>query len=193
MPIATEKLVIVIVGYPGCGKSYACQLLAHEGFYVHRPSDVLRTYAKAHGLELKGRQDYIDAHHRLNQENPLAIVEPVIASAQSKICIDGLRAPVLLDTLRQELDHVRVVALDCPIEERFRRTRADALRSGHRARATLEDFQADELPDYINPDRNLPNMQEMMSRADYTIDASQPPSEVARQLLTIANGLPASS
>lgn len=182
----SSKLIVVIIGYPGCGKSNVCELLADQGFYVHRASDVLRAYAAGRGMKLAGRQDYVDLHHDMNITNPYAIVEPVINSSRPKICIDGLRAPVLLEKLQAEIEHVITIALDCPIEERFRRVQADDARRGtHRAPASLDDFRADELPDYSNPDRNLPNMVEMMERADYTIDASQSPHEVAALLYAV--------
>ncbi len=184
----TSKLVVNVIGYPGCGKSSLCALLADQGFYVHRPSDVLRAYAAEHGIQLNGRQDYVKVHHMLNEDNPLAIVIPVISSEQSRICIDGLRSPVLLERLQTEVEHVVTIALACPIEERFRRIQADDLRRGtHRAPSSLEAFQTDELPDYTNPDRNLPNMTEMMTKADYTIDADQQPLGIAIQLNDILN------
>lgn len=181
-----KKSVVVVIGYPGCGKSSVCKLIEEQGYHVHRPSDVIRAYAAQNGHELIGRQDYVDVHHRLNVENPYAIIEPVINSDHDTICIDGLRAPVLLDKLSSELPDVTVIALACPIEERFQRVQADDIRKGtHRAPATLEDFRTDELPDYRNPDRNLPNMEEMMARAGYTIDASQSPERVAAEVLAI--------
>jgi cytidylate kinase len=181
----SDKLVINIVGYPGCGKSSVCSLLAEAGFYIHRPSDVIRAYAAATNHPLTGRQDYVDAHRQMNQTDPYAIVNPVIASEQKLVCIDGLRCPVLLDKLQAELSNVITVSLECPIEERFRRVQADDVRKGtHRAPADLEAFRADELPDYQNPDRNLPNMQEMTARADFAVDAAHtPPAAIVAEII----------
>jgi adenylate kinase family enzyme len=180
-----DKLVINIIGYPGCGKSSVCKLLANNGFYIHRPSDIIRAYAAANRRPLNGRQDYIDVHRAMNLATPYAIVDPVIASGQKQICIDGLRCPVLLDKLQAELPRVVTIALDCPIEERFRRVQADDARQGtHRAPDSLAAFRADELPDYQNPDRNLPNMQEMMSRAVQTFDAAEVlPQDIATAII----------
>ncbi len=182
----TAKQVIIVIGYPGCGKTSVCAILADQGFHIHRPSDTLRVFAAEQNIQLTGRQDYVDLHHTLNSTRPYAIVEPVIASTEPKICIDGLRSPFLLDKLQSELEHVVLIALECPIDERFRRVQADDARRGtHRAPADLQSFEADELSDYRNPDRNLPNMVEMMERADFTIDASQPPQKITAQLSVI--------
>ncbi len=182
----TSKLVINIVGYPGSGKSSVCEPLTDQGFLIHRPSDILRAYAAKHGIQLTGRQDYVNLHRAMNNDNPYFIIEPVINSTDTKICIDGLRCPVLLDKLQAEVRNVITIALDCPIEERFKRVQTDDIRRNtHRAPANLKAFRADELLDYTNPDRNLPNMEEMMARADYTIDASKTPQQIADDLFAI--------
>ena len=173
------RLVVNIIGYPGCGKSTVCQHLAERGFVVRRPSDVLRAYASEHGIELHGRRDYIHVHHLLNQEDPIAIIRPIIASADPLVCLDGLRSPFLLDELQKQPFRTVTIALDCPIEERFARVQADDARRGtHRAPATLAAFRADELPDHHNPDRNVANTREMMARAEYTVDAARLPERV---------------
>lgn len=173
------RLVIDVIGFPGSGKSTICKHLAERGFAVRRPSDVLRTYAADHGIELRGRQDYIRVHHLLNKEDPIAIIRPIIASTEPLVCLDGMRSPFLLDELQKQSFRTVVIALDCPIETRFARVQADDERRGtHRAPITLEAFRADELPDYENPDRNVTNMREMAKRADYAIDAAQSPAQV---------------
>lgn len=182
--MSTEKLVVNIIGYPGCGKSSVCAALASDGFELYRPSDTIRAYAKTHEIVLKGREDYIKIHKALNAEDSMAIIRPVLTSAAKRICMDGMRSPLNLDYLEAQGGlRIVTIALDCPIEERFRRVQADDTRRGtHRAPATLEAFRADELPDYENTDRSLVSMIEMMKRADFTIDAMQPPDAVIAQV-----------
>jgi dephospho-CoA kinase len=169
-----QKLVINIIGYPACGKSSVCAHLAERGFFMQRPSDVIRAFAKAHNIELHSRQDYLNVHLLLNKETPTRIIEPVIASTEKLICLDGLRSPFLLDELQKQPFRTVIIALDCPIEIRFKRMQADDVRRGtHRAPETFEKFQADEQSDYQNSDRNVSNMLEVMSRADFTVDASK--------------------
>ncbi len=189
---SASRLVVNIIGYPGCGKSTVCRHLADTyGFWPYRTSDGLRAYAADHGIELEGRQDYIDCHQALNQEDPAALIRPIFASSEPLICVDGLRAPFLLDRLleRPEL-RVVTIALDCPIEKRYERAQSDDARQGtHRDRRSLADFRADELPDYSNPDPNLPNMTKMMSHANYTVDASGDPHKVERAVDSIITKL----
>jgi len=176
-------LVINIIGYPASGKSRVCEYMLQAGFEVFRPSEVLRAFAKETGTTLTGRQDYVNLHRQLNERDPYAIIEPVLSSSQKQLCIDGLRCPVLLDKLQADITQVVTIALDCPLEIRYQRVQQDDARKGtHRAPTSLEAFQNDEQPDYTNPDRNLPNMQEMMFRADFTINANQAPAAVIKDL-----------
>jgi len=176
-----QKLVVNVIGFPACGKSSVCKHLAERGFFVQRPSDVIRAFAAKHNMVLTAREDYIAAHLALNQENPIAIIEPVLQSSETRICLDGLRSPFLLDRLLQEPFKTVTIALDCPVEIRYQRMRDDDARKGtHRAPATFEAFIADEQADYYNPDPNVANMGTMMKRADYTIDASKDAETVQR-------------
>lgn len=180
------KLVVDIIGFPASGKSSICRHLAERGFFVQRPSDVIREFAAKHNISLNGREDYITAHHELNKENPIAIIEPVLHSTENLICLDGMRSPYLLDRLLEEPFKTIIIALDCPIEIRYQRMRDDDERKGtHRAPATFEAFQADEQPDYYNDDPNVANMGTMMKRADFVVDASQDATAVQQAVDTI--------
>ncbi len=185
------KTVIDIIGFAGSGKSSVCEyLVAHYGFSLYRPSDALRAYAKQHGRILSGREDYIKCHEEMIANDPNAIIRPVFESNSQLICLDGMRAPAPFQKLRRELD-AKLIYLHCDIEERFKRTQNDTARTGHRALPDLETFRSDEAPDYDNPNQQLPNMNAMITLADYTIDASQPYDQVLRQIDAIATKLTA--
>lgn len=170
----SQKLIIDVVGLPGCGKSTLCNYLCDTyGFTLYRPSDVLREYAKQHNITLNSRQDYIDCHEIIIKNDPLAMIEPVVESDSALICMDGLRAPAPFLALRKEYG-AKLIYMDCPLGVRFDRTIADITRKGHRSLPTIEAFEADELADYDNSDSHLPNVMEMKRLADYTLDASGP-------------------
>lgn len=176
-----EKCVIDIIGFAGSGKSQLCEYIVKKyGFELYRPSDALRAYAREHDRELNNRQDYIDIHHEIIAHDPLAIIAPVFRSTAPRICLDGMRAPIPFLELKERFD-AQLVYLDCPAEERLARIQSDTSRSGHRVAMSLAALQADEAPDLHNPNRNLPNMDEMRSLADFIIDASQPKDAVMRQ------------
>jgi dephospho-CoA kinase len=184
-----QKLIIDIVGLAGSGKSRLCSFLAETyGFELYRPSDALRKYAKLHGRELNGRQDYIDIHHELIENDPMAIIEPVIVSTATKICLDGMRAPLPFLELREKFG-AHLIYLDCPDEIRLQRMQNDTSRDAHRQPPTMESLLADEAPDMQNPNRNLPNMVEMKQLAEYSIDASKPFDEVQAQTREFINQL----
>jgi adenylate kinase family enzyme len=178
-----ERSVVNIIGLPGCGKSTACNYLADLGFEVVKPSDTIREFADKQHINLKSRADYVEAHRLMNLWNPLAIVEPILNSKAAKICTDGLRSTYLLEVLQSRLPRVVTIALDCPLQDRWQHALTDDARRGtHRTAPTIESFAAIEQPDLFNPDPNLPNMTEMLKRADFRIDASQPKDTVFAEL-----------
>jgi hypothetical protein len=186
----SNKIIINVIGLPCSGKGSACESMRARGIPVHRPSDAIKEFALSRGLPLASRQDYIDAHNGMNAVNPYTIIEPALDSEALVACFDGLRAPILLERLEALVPHVATVALLCPIEERFHRAKKDTSRKGaYRAPDTLDEFLAIELPEYHNSDRNLPNMIEMLGRANYWIDASHAPDVVAAELNAIVDTL----
>jgi cytidylate kinase len=171
----SQKTIIDVVGLPGCGKSAICTYMCEKyGFILYRPSDVIREYAKQNNITLANRQDYIECHKALMEADPYAMIRPAMESDSERVCMDGMRAPIPFLKLRDEYS-AKLIYMDCPIELRFERVVADTSRSGHRVQPTLEAFKADEMPDYANPNRHLPNDHEMKQLADYVLDASQTP------------------
>jgi dephospho-CoA kinase len=167
-----SKVIINLIGYAGAGKSTIGEyLISQYGFWLYRPSDTLRTYAADHGIELTGRKDYVEANRRMAEEDPEAIIRPIIESKEKRILIDGLRNPIPYINLRDNYG-AKMVYLDCPIETRLARLQFDTTRSGHRSPTDLAALKADEAPDEFNENRNLSNLKEMRELADYVVDAT---------------------
>lgn len=172
------RLAINILGLPGTGKSTLCNDL-HEklGFEIFKPSEVLREYAAAHDIALRGRLDYVAVHEMLSKEDPEAIDRRIFASTAARLCLDGLRVPDTMLKLKERLD-AKLFYLECPPETRFARIQNDPSRTGHRKIASVEALLADEAADARNEDQGLPNMEAMKQLADYIIDASVSTDEV---------------
>lgn len=169
-----NQIIVNVVGHAGSGKSSVCDYLVKKyDFTLWRPSDVIREYARSHDIELNNRQDYIDIHKEIIQDDWLGMIRPALESTVPRLCMDGFRAPAPFEHLRKEKGAVTIY-LDCPIEARFTHIQADATRKGHRVQPSLSEFEADEKPDYTNDDSNLPNMTEMKRLADYIVDANRP-------------------
>jgi cytidylate kinase len=166
------QLIVNIVGYPGAGKTIACEHLQTKyGFEVYKTSDVLRRYAAEHDIVLQGRKDYITCHKALIADDPDAIIRPVLENMAERICLDGMRAPAPWQRLRQQRN-AKLIYLECSIEQRFANAIGDASRiAADRIPTTLEAFRADELPDYHNDNPELPSMDDLVKLADYTIEA----------------------
>lgn len=184
-----KKYIIDIVGLAGSGKSSLCDFISQEyGFELYRPSDVIREYAQRTGRKLEGRRDYVNCHQELINDDPLAMIKPVIENPAQRICLDGLRAPLPFLLLKEDYD-AKLIYLDCPADVRLARIQSDYSRSGHRKVLSLEALLADEAPDHLNPNRHLPNMDEMRLLADYTIDATVSQDEIIRRTKDILDEL----
>jgi len=173
------KTIVNLIGYPGSGKTMAAGYLRTEyGFETISPSDTFRAYAAEHSLPLRGRADYLAIHTALLEDDPDAIARPVLECAAPRICLDGMRN--VHNIIRIErVNPVTTIHLDCQIpEERFFRVQRDAARTGHRVPQTLEAFMAAEATD-------APWMDDVIARADYTVDALCPPGTVMREIDTI--------
>lgn len=166
---------INLIGRAGSGKSTIATFLAEEyGFEIYRPSDVIREFAKQKGITLKTRQDYVAIHKIIHDQDPDAIIQPVIDSDSPLLLVDGMRAPAYIEKLQKEVG-LKVIALDATDQERYQRVVGRA-RDGEHSQS-LTDFLNNEAADeHKNP--YLPNVSSVIKMADIKIDANRPPHEV---------------
>lgn len=167
-----EKLVINGIGQAGAGKTTLANKMSElYGFDIFRPSDVIRTYAAAHGVTLRFRSDYTTCHAKMLAEDSDAILRPVLRNPNDLVWVDGLRVPAHAEHFRRELG-MRTLALDASPEIRFRNIKAAAGWERYRDEAhinSLEDLLADEATDNGNTDPHEANVEAIMAMADYTI------------------------
>jgi adenylate kinase family enzyme len=179
-----EKVRLNIIGQAGSGKSTLATYLAERfGFGIFTPSDAIREYAKPRGIQLQTREDYVKAHAQMLQDNPDAIIEPIVSSEEQRLLVDGLRVPTHVDILRQR-EGLITLALDCSVAVRFEHMLAAPATRQYRDTTvpmTFEDFVANEVIDNTSSDPSHPNVVTVMQMADLTIDSSQPLYKVHEQ------------
>lgn len=187
-----EQHRINILGKACAGKSVLTEHFTDNlGFQLYRASDTIRAYARRNSIILAGRQDYIAANAAMLEEDPEAIIRPILESTAERLCIDGLRVPRSITRLRREVGMV-TLALEAPVEVRFRRRLAAAQeRVGRDASqiTTLEQFIADEAADDTPGLEHLCAVTAAMELADHEIDARMRPEDVinrAEELLGFA-------
>jgi cytidylate kinase len=176
-----ELFRINILGKACSGKSEVTKHLTQNlGFDLYRPSDTIRNYARERGLALHGREDYVAAHAAIFNEDPFAMIRPILESPAERLCIDGLRTPRMITRLRREIGMV-TLALEAPVDVRFaRRLAAAQERVGRDASeiTTLEAFIADEAADDAPGQEHLCAVTAAMELADHAIDAVRPAEAV---------------
>ncbi len=174
-----------VIGQAGAGKStLVTQAQRRWGGEIFRPSDVIRKYANLNHLPLTNRVNYLESHTRMTQDDPDAIVRPVITSEVDRLWLDGLRAPEHVRILQDTVGLV-TIAIECPDELRFERALID-IEKGRRKRGlipqalTLKSFLDDEVAD--NDMSHGVSVEQVMGMAKYVIDGSQSPEGVSGKL-----------
>ena len=165
-------IAVNVIGQAGSGKSSVAKYLHDRyDFEVHRPSDVLRDYAKRNQLPLRSRADYAAYHRIITDDDPKAIIRPVLESSAERICLDGLRVIALAQTLKHQIG-MRTVALACPPEICFAHIKSAPDWRQYRDELkieTLDDYLADIAADSGNLGPLEINVERVMGMADKVI------------------------
>lgn len=181
----SPKVYINLVGQAGAGKTTVANYLKNKyEFFIFRPSDIVRTYAKQQGTVLKGREDYILCHRKMYDEDPEVMTNAIKSIEHQRICVDGLRAPVEVSALRDQCGMV-TIALVSPSQQRFERVMAERSKRRNRDASnitTFEAFMADEKADNVSTDKRDPNVGAVLAMADFTIDTSVDGYEVFNRI-----------
>lgn len=134
-------LLIGLAGPNACGKGEVARYLAQRGFAPHSLSDVVREEARARGLTTE-REDLIRVGQDLRRaEGPGVLAERLLPRLEPRAVVDSVRAPAEVEVLRAGRPDFRLIAIDAPVEERWRR----AIARGRAGDAPdLESFKAHE-------------------------------------------------
>jgi dephospho-CoA kinase len=162
------ELLFNVIGHPGAGKSEVCKHLERQwGFEVYSPSRLIRDFANKNGLKLRGREEFSRCHKLMIEDDPLALVKPILGSEALRLCVDGLRSP--LDTQRLKEYGGYVISLVASREVRYRRVVQDNTRDEARLPISFDDFCLSETAD-IHDDPRLTNTQAIIDAADLAIN-----------------------
>ena len=121
------KKIILIVGMPGSGKTYAANIIKKEfGAKVINSGDIIREEIERRGLKYSPMADAAVAHwfHQYGREAILVqkVYEKIMRSRKKLIIVEGFRNIDQLQILEDLLDHkVSVIAIKCHFRLRWKR------------------------------------------------------------------------
>lgn len=164
------KIIILLIGQPGSGKSEASRHLSKTyDFTSVLISDLIREYASTKHIILHERKDYVEAHTQLLKEHgQYVITKKILDSPSGLICVDGIRVPAHVIRLKEY--GAVPIALECPPELRFSRT---LTRNSGLDKTDYTDFLSDETLESRNTDPFVQNTVSAMKLADYHLDSSK--------------------
>lgn len=180
------KLILVIVGMAGSGKSYAADLIVKhfDAKDVHS-GDVIREEIRARGLKYSPTADMAIAHwfHTGGREKLVAkrVWKKVKNSRKEMIIIEGLRSPSQLKVI-EELAHEKPVMISITAPFRIRHAREHA--RGRFGKAESEAYlrKRDTL-------ETKHGMGKLMRKADYKIDNSGTTKQLENSIIPLVENL----
>jgi dephospho-CoA kinase len=131
---------IGLTGTNGAGKGTVASILTGFGYAYHSLSDILREELRARGLE-SGRDNLIRVGNELRDRfGPDILARRTWDRIKGASVIDSIRNAKEIEFFRSREGFI-LIAVDAPIEIRFRRARA---RGRDESAATLEEFRRKE-------------------------------------------------
>ncbi len=180
------KKVILIVGMPGSGKSYAADAMRNKfGAKVIHSGDIIREEVEREGLKYSPTADAAIAHwfHSYGREALIVqkVFEMIQKSKKELIVVEGFRNLDEVQILQDLLNHkVSVVAIKSSFKTRYRRELA-------RGR-----FGKQETTEYIK-NRDISEKHHgivrLITKAKYKIDNNGSKSDLERKVFRLINRL----
>ncbi len=164
MERAKRPALIGLTGTNGAGKGTVASFLIDRGYAYHSLSDILREELAARGIEA-GRDNLIRIGNELRGRfGPDVLARRTWAKIQGPSVIDSIRNAKEIEFFRSREGFV-LVAVDAPIEIRFRRVQA---RGRDESASTLEDFRHKEEQEMAGND-STQQLARCMAMADRLI------------------------
>ena len=165
-----SSITLAVTGDPRSGKSTVGEYLeSRHDFIQFTGSDFLIEEARKEGIELVHRQDFSDFQRKLRIARGASfITDRLLALPDDRKVNVGIRNR--LDVDRHKQAGGIIIALFCPIEERFNRRE----RNNPKYAIDFEDFLAEEADQYNDKDPFGQHTHYAMANAEHWIDTSKP-------------------
>jgi dephospho-CoA kinase len=147
--MTAKPRIIGLTGTNGAGKGECAAFLGSKGYATHSLSDILREELRARGLEVT-RDNLIRIGNELREaQGADVLARRTAAKVTAPAVIDSIRNVREVECLRK-LEGFFLLAVDAPLEVRFRRV---AARGRNESAATLEEFRKKEEEEMSGGDK----------------------------------------
>jgi len=159
-------MIIGLTGTFASGKDTVAEFLIEDGFEHHSLSDELRGVSKERGIE-PSRENLQKLGNAVRDEfDDDYLARRAMKKAKgNQLVISSIRQPGEVEYLKT-LPDFYMVAVDAPVEERFKRMQKRA-RPGDPQ--TLEEMKEKEAREMGSKENNAQQVQKCLEMADYTI------------------------
>ena len=181
-----DKMIIGVTGTNGAGKSTVLNFLKHMGFSFYSCSDEIREELIRNNIP-ETRESLIAMGNGLREKFGPGILAARIkkkisdAGGTKNFVIDSIRNPSEVEELRK-LEGFKLIAVDAPIEERFKRLMSRQKRGiRNESAVTLEKFAELEKRE-MSENPSSQQLHKVMKLADSTIINDGSVAEIEKKL-----------
>ena len=191
-----KRIVLVVVGLLGSGKSTAVDSLKRHGFEVIELGDIWRELLKKNNIP---RSDPIATREftlRIRETEGMDIYAKYafkkIRKSSRKVAITGLRSTYEMEYLRRKIKGIKIIALVAPLNLRFKRF---ALRDKPEDPKSMKDFkwlENREKRGFMKAkSEEKHGVMHIIEQADYVIANTSTISELHRDMLEVIRSIEA--
>jgi dephospho-CoA kinase len=185
-------MIIGIVGLPGSGKGEASEELKRKGFLVIDMGDIIREQMRLQGINITHRSD-AEFAKQIRQERGRDIVAVLtvqkISNSDAKdVAIVGLRSVYELDYLRENLEGMKLIAIDADPDVRYRRMHQRGRAGDPKTKAEFDAREERELQaNMVDKSHRHAGLAAVMGKADYRLENNGTLHEFISELEKLIN------
>ncbi len=166
-------MIIILVGLPSSGKSFAAEMLGRMGFYTVSSGDIIREEIRQRGMEYSKETDRKMADWFYKEGREPLIVERLLEKAESNLVIEGLRSVEDIEELKRRNKKFVIIAIESSFDSRLER---------EKKRERFPGFSKKDLEERDMAELRL-GVGKLMKMADYVIDNTNLTKEELRKKL----------